>query len=131
MSTVNPGERNDLFGVDGLFTFFQNVRINSYLARSRTPGADNTVRIEECRKDANGYVYDPVTGDYEMPADGVNVCYAALTDPGDLTPSAGDEFTVVESEARAREVPAFRQRRIREARAAAGASSTAATRGSS
>jgi hypothetical protein len=39
LSNVNPGERNDLFGVDGLFTFFQNVRINSYLARSRTPGA--------------------------------------------------------------------------------------------
>jgi hypothetical protein len=37
-STVSAGERNDLFGVDGLFTFFQNVRVNSYVARTRTPG---------------------------------------------------------------------------------------------
>ena len=40
------------------------------------------------------------------------------------TPSAGDDFTVVESEARAREVTAFRQRKDREARAAAGARGT-------
>ncbi len=40
------------------------------------------------------------------------------------TPSAGDEFTVVENEARAREVTAFRQRRSRDARAAAGARGT-------
>jgi len=37
----NTGEHNDLFGVDGLFTFFQNVRVNSYVARSRTPGVRN------------------------------------------------------------------------------------------
>ncbi|MEQ1731867.1 MAG: hypothetical protein ABL982_26130, partial [Vicinamibacterales bacterium] len=29
--------RNDLFGIDGLFTFFQNVRVNSYVARTHTP----------------------------------------------------------------------------------------------
>jgi translation initiation factor IF-2 len=40
------------------------------------------------------------------------------------TPSAGDEFTVVENEARAREVTAFRQRRSRDARVAAGARGT-------
>jgi translation initiation factor IF-2 len=40
------------------------------------------------------------------------------------TPSAGDEFTVVENEARAREVTAFRQRRSRDARAAAGSRGT-------
>jgi translation initiation factor IF-2 len=40
------------------------------------------------------------------------------------TPSAGDEFTVVENEARAREVTAFRQRKSRDARAAAGARNT-------
>ena len=39
VSSRNPLERNELFGVDGLFTFFQNVRVNSYLARSRTPGS--------------------------------------------------------------------------------------------
>jgi translation initiation factor IF-2 len=40
------------------------------------------------------------------------------------TPSAGDEFTVVENEARAREVTAFRQRKSRDARAAAGSRGT-------
>jgi translation initiation factor IF-2 len=40
------------------------------------------------------------------------------------TPLAGDDFLVVESEARAREVTAFRQRRQRDARAAAGARGT-------
>jgi hypothetical protein len=57
------------------------------------PGADNTVRVEECLKDANGYVFDPATGDYAMPNDDVNVCYAALTDPGGLTPSLGDDMS--------------------------------------
>jgi hypothetical protein len=57
------------------------------------PGSDNTVRIQECRKDANGYVFDPVTGNYEMPADDVNVCYAALTDADDLTSSEGDDMS--------------------------------------
>jgi hypothetical protein len=38
VSTRNPAAHNDLFGVDGVFTFFQNVRVNSYVARSRTPG---------------------------------------------------------------------------------------------
>jgi len=40
------------------------------------------------------------------------------------TPLAGDDFLVVEDEARAREVTAFRQRRSRDARAAAGARGT-------
>ena len=40
------------------------------------------------------------------------------------TPEAGDEFAVVENEARAREVSEFRQRKLREARAAAGARGT-------
>ncbi|HEX9461801.1 MAG TPA: translation initiation factor IF-2 [Alphaproteobacteria bacterium] len=40
------------------------------------------------------------------------------------TPLAGDDFLVVDSEARAREVTAFRQRRSRDARAAAGARGT-------
>ena len=37
------------------------------------------------------------------------------------TPQAGDDFVVVESEARAREISDFRQRKIRDAQAAAGA----------
>jgi len=40
------------------------------------------------------------------------------------TPSAGDDFVVVDTEARAREVAAYRQRREREAKAAAGVRST-------
>ncbi len=40
------------------------------------------------------------------------------------TPRAGDDFVVVENEARAREVSDFRQRRYREARATAGARGT-------
>jgi len=40
------------------------------------------------------------------------------------TPEAGDTFTVVQSEARAREISAFRQRRQRDARAVAGARGT-------
>ena len=40
------------------------------------------------------------------------------------TPEAGDEFAVVENETRAREVSEFRQRKLREARAAAGARGT-------
>jgi hypothetical protein len=38
IGTRNAADHNNLFGVDGLFTFFQNVRINSYVARTRTPG---------------------------------------------------------------------------------------------
>jgi hypothetical protein len=34
-----PGERNVMAGVDGLFTFLQNVRVNTYLARTETPNA--------------------------------------------------------------------------------------------
>ncbi|MBI3452172.1 MAG: translation initiation factor IF-2 [Rhodospirillales bacterium] len=40
------------------------------------------------------------------------------------TPLAGDDFSVVDSEARAREVTSFRQRKTRDARAAAGARGT-------
>ena len=40
------------------------------------------------------------------------------------TPGAGDDFSVVDSEARAREIVAFRQRKARDARAAAGARGT-------
>ncbi len=40
------------------------------------------------------------------------------------TPSAGDDFAVVESETRAREITSFRQRRSRDARAVAGARGT-------
>ena len=63
------------------------------LVEEDPPGPDNTVRVEECRKDADGYIYDPVTGDYELPSDAVDVCYAVRTDPGGLTPSLGDDMS--------------------------------------
>ena len=44
----------------------------------------------------------------------------------DGTPSAGDEFAVVDSEARAREITSFRQKRARDARAAASSRGTLA-----
>ena len=37
VSTVGDGS-NDVFGVDGAFAFFDNVRLDAYLARTRTPG---------------------------------------------------------------------------------------------
>ncbi|HLT37294.1 MAG TPA: hypothetical protein VK034_13465, partial [Enhygromyxa sp.] len=43
-------------------------------------GSEDIIRIQECLRDANGYVIDPNTGDYSMPADNINVCYALLTD---------------------------------------------------
>jgi hypothetical protein len=57
------------------------------------PGSGPSVRVEECRRDANGYVIDPETNDYAMPGDNVNVCYAMLTDPGGLTSSPHDDMS--------------------------------------
>ncbi|MBX3454556.1 MAG: translation initiation factor IF-2 [Ferrovibrio sp.] len=56
---------------------------------------------------------------------GKNVVEAGPATPVEVlglqgTPEAGDEFMVVENEARAREVAEFRQRKLRDARAAAG-----------
>jgi len=56
---------------------------------------------------------------------GKNVVEAGPASPVEVlglqgTPEAGDEFMVVENEARAREVAEFRQRKLRDARAAAG-----------
>ena len=36
-STVGPGA-NEAYAVDGVFSFFQNLNVNTYLARTRTPG---------------------------------------------------------------------------------------------
>ncbi|PRP90798.1 hypothetical protein ENSA5_61180 [Enhygromyxa salina] len=57
------------------------------------PGTDNSVRIEECQTDASGYVIDPNTGDYAMPSDEVNVCYALLTDSSMATDSTDDDMS--------------------------------------
>ncbi|KIG11845.1 hypothetical protein DB30_02397 [Enhygromyxa salina] len=56
------------------------------------PGNDNTVRIQECERDAAGYVLDG-NGDYSMPGSDVNVCYALLTDDSMQTGSVGDDMS--------------------------------------
>ena len=37
VSTVGDGS-NDVFGIDGTFSFYDNLHINTHLARTRTPG---------------------------------------------------------------------------------------------
>jgi hypothetical protein len=57
------------------------------------PGNDNTVKLQECLTDASGYVIDGATDDYTMPATGVNVCYALLTDDVMATGSIDDDMS--------------------------------------
>ena len=57
------------------------------------PGAGGSETLDECLTDANGYVLSGT--DYTMPADGVNVCYALLTDPNMSTGSTGDDMSEV------------------------------------
>jgi hypothetical protein len=45
--------------------------------------------VDECKRDADGYIIDPETMDYAMPADDVNFCYALLADDVGRT----DDFT--------------------------------------
>jgi len=46
--------------------------------RARTPG-EEPVTLAECLRDANGYVIDPISNYYSMPAAEINVCYVLLT----------------------------------------------------
>jgi hypothetical protein len=58
------------------------------------PGNDNTVRLDECSKDAAGeYIIDATTNDYTMPGPDINVCYALLTDDSGQTPSPDDDMS--------------------------------------
>ncbi len=57
-------------------------------------GSDDVVRLEECLRDGNGYVIDPDTNDYSMPADDINVCYALLTDDSGNTASTADDMSM-------------------------------------
>ena len=56
VSTVGDGS-NDVFGVDGAFAFFENVRIDTYLARTRTPGLSGDDTSYRARLDYNGDRY--------------------------------------------------------------------------
>lgn len=74
-SSRKPGERNDLFGLDGLFTFFQNVRVNSYVARTRTP---------QLAKDDWSY-----RGQFDYAADRYGLTVERLKVGGDFNPEVG------------------------------------------
>jgi hypothetical protein len=56
------------------------------------PGLDDSSTIEECLRDANGYVIDPETGDYAMPDDATNVCHAILVDKSGQTADPYDDM---------------------------------------
>ena len=58
------------------------------------PGDDPKVTLQECAKDANGYIWDTGTMDYQMPSDDVNVCYALLVDDtGSVTSDPNDDMS--------------------------------------
>jgi hypothetical protein len=48
--------------------------------------------VQECMRDANGYVLDPETNDYMMPSPETNVCYALRTDKAGLTADVLDDM---------------------------------------
>ncbi len=54
---------------------------------------EDSSRIEECAKDANGYVTDADTNTYAMPSDEDNVCYVLLVDIGGQTADLGDDMS--------------------------------------
>ena len=57
--------------------------------------ADGSLResVRECMRDAAGYVTDPDTHDYRMPAADVHVCYAALIDDQAQTADLEDDMS--------------------------------------
>jgi hypothetical protein len=56
------------------------------------PGSESQT-IPECLRDEAGYVIDPDTQDYAMPNADANVCFAQLTDPGDLSSDPADDMS--------------------------------------
>ncbi len=59
VSTVGDGS-NDVYGVDGTFAFFDNLRIDTYLARTRTPGLSGDDTSYRARLNYNGDRYGVV-----------------------------------------------------------------------
>jgi hypothetical protein len=58
------------------------------------PDGSDAVPIPECMKsDTEGYVLDGETGDYVMPSDDDDVCYAMLTDHNDATATISDDMS--------------------------------------
>ena len=56
VTTVGDGS-NDVYGVDGTFAFFDNLRINTYLARTRTPGLSGDDTSYRAQLNYNGDRY--------------------------------------------------------------------------
>ena len=57
-------------------------------------GTEDEVRIEECLRDADGYVIDAMSGEPSMPTADTNVCYTLLVDStGEQTPSPLDDMS--------------------------------------
>jgi len=57
--SVSPldGSSNQVYGVDGLFSFFDDLNINTYIARSRTRSVDNGDTSYRAQLDYNGDRY--------------------------------------------------------------------------
>jgi hypothetical protein len=54
---------------------------------------DGSIRhIEECVRDEQGYVFDPVTNDYQLPPD-ADVCHVRLVDSSWSTPDPSDDMS--------------------------------------
>jgi hypothetical protein len=61
----------------------------------RHPGSSeaDADTIRECLRGTEGYAIDSETGDYVMPSDDANVCYAMLTDHEDATATSSDDMS--------------------------------------
>jgi hypothetical protein len=60
------------------------------------PGSDAEVPVPECmRGQTEGYAIDSETGEYVMPSDDVDVCYAMLTDREHETATTSDDMSAV------------------------------------
>jgi hypothetical protein len=59
------------------------------------PGSSDADTIAECMRATEGYAIDSETGDYVMPSDNDNACYATLTDREDVTATTSDDMSPV------------------------------------
>ena len=61
--------------------------------RQKSPGLD-AIEVQECVRDLDGsYAVDPDTLGYTLP-DAVDVCFALLVDPGNLTSDPNDDMSI-------------------------------------
>jgi hypothetical protein len=57
------------------------------------PGNDDIEVIDECAREGDAYIIDPLTGGYTMPSDSVNVCHAMRVDATQGTASTADDLS--------------------------------------